>query len=479
MADFDDDEILALAGADSTQKSTKRKRSQRREPSEEPEEGEAFDDDIDEDDEDDGGAENEEELREIERWGDDLMGDDEDRRRLMAMTDLEREGVIAERAEKRQEVLDRLELRKKVFRERQHKQDSKEKDRRVSSRKFSERSKLSKYFSDLRRQRDEKTSKRSMRGSEAKRSDAMQYSDNEDEADDRSPPPEDYSRAEEVEEAKVTMEQIGTITLTRKELEGWAFTSFFAETVIGCFVRIGLGYDSEKRAQYRLAQISDVVDYHKPYYVETVLTKKALQCSHGRAKKVFTMDVVSNQAVTEQEFWRYVKTMEVEREQMVSPSMVAAKLEDLTRARNHILTSEELEGIVAAKQALQKTPHNIASEKIMLKRKLDEAIEQDDTEQVELLQAELQKLDEATEKRRGGAAKAEVKVSEKPAPTLETPEKRKPLSRITSFATIPEAPLATKPVVKPRRHKAGSSLNYMRIEEQVFANDPFLDSVVI
>lgn len=46
-------------------------------------------------------------------YGSDLMGDEEDRAKLMAMTELEREMILAERAEKRDEERERMKLLKR------------------------------------------------------------------------------------------------------------------------------------------------------------------------------------------------------------------------------------------------------------------------------------------------------------------------------------------------------------------------------
>ncbi|KAJ1557530.1 RNA polymerase-associated protein rtf1, partial [Cladochytrium tenue] len=100
-------------------------------------------------------------------------------------------------------------------------------------------------------------------------------------------------------EPALTLAQVASITVARNELAQWAYTRFFVDTVVGCFVRIGIGFDADKKPIYRLAQIVDIVDYHKPYYIESVLTKRAIQCLHGKARRVFTMDVASNHAVTE------------------------------------------------------------------------------------------------------------------------------------------------------------------------------------
>lgn len=52
---------------------------------------------------------------------------------------------------------------------------------------------------------------------------------------------------------------------------------------------------------YRVGRIDEVIDYHRVYKINGVPTKKALRVSHGKAQRVFLMDVVSNKPFTEVE----------------------------------------------------------------------------------------------------------------------------------------------------------------------------------
>jgi RNA polymerase-associated protein RTF1 len=97
--------------------------------------------------------------------------------------------------------------------------------------------------------------------------------------------------------------------LSRDLLEKWIETPYFDDAVrgsslfhlllthgnpIGCFARIGLGLDRNRQPSYRVVRIVEVVDYHRMYKVNTTPTKKALKVRHGKAEKIFLMDVVSN-----------------------------------------------------------------------------------------------------------------------------------------------------------------------------------------
>jgi RNA polymerase-associated protein RTF1 len=59
-------------------------------------------------------------------------------------------------------------------------------------------------------------------------------------------------------------------------------------------VRLLVGVGEDKVQKYRVAQVVDVVDYHRAYKLGTTMTKKALRLKHGKAEKVFLMDIISN-----------------------------------------------------------------------------------------------------------------------------------------------------------------------------------------
>jgi RNA polymerase-associated protein RTF1 len=51
-------------------------------------------------------------MEDIDEYGPDLYKDEEDRKRLQALPEVERERILAERSEERQRNLERLEVRK-------------------------------------------------------------------------------------------------------------------------------------------------------------------------------------------------------------------------------------------------------------------------------------------------------------------------------------------------------------------------------
>nr|KAJ3420398.1 RNA polymerase-associated protein rtf1 [Polyrhizophydium stewartii] len=158
----------------------------------------------------------------------------------------------------------------------------------------------------------------------------------------------------------VGLEEIRSIQITRDELERWTHASFFSKTVVGCFVRIGVGSDPTTREQvYRMAQILETPTYHRTYRLANTVTKTALKLAHGKAVKVFLMDIVSNGPFKE----------------------------------------EEIDEMIKRKKQLIKVPPNIASEKLRLRHELQVARERGDHSQVQALSDRIFELDQLSEQR--------------------------------------------------------------------------------
>lgn len=101
-----------------------------------------------------------------------------------------------------------------------------------------------------------------------------------------------------------TKEQLGKIRLSRHKLEKWVHSPFFKRTVIGCFVRIGIGMN-HGRSIYRIAEIVDVCETGKIYQLGHTRTNKGLRLRHGSSERVFRLEFVSNQVISfiESNYW--------------------------------------------------------------------------------------------------------------------------------------------------------------------------------
>ncbi|TRY86808.1 hypothetical protein DNTS_020529 [Danionella cerebrum] len=148
-------------------------------------------------------------------YGDDLMGDEEDRARLEQMTEKEREQELFNRIEKR-EVLKRRKC---------------EKSELLAKRQPLKTSEV--YSDDEEEEEDDDDDKSSVKSDRSSRSSSFDEEEEKEEAPPKSQP--------------VSLpDELNRIRLSRHKLERWCHMPFFSNTVTGCFVRIGIGNSSNK-----------------------------------------------------------------------------------------------------------------------------------------------------------------------------------------------------------------------------------------
>jgi len=245
-----DDEILALAGDSPVKSRTRSRRKRSRSASVSGDESNYSDATLS--DSDASLAE------EVESYGPDLIKDEEDRKYLANLPALEREMILSERANKKQILMERLEVKRKLKEGKKNKVSSSRHLTRHD--KLTEKEKKSESLSDLRRKREKKRSKMDY---EDKRSRAFSDSESED-------------NYEKEEQEVITLEELNSVRISRDELEKWVYTSFFNKTVIGAYARLGIGFDTNKNYIYRVTKILDVVDHHRTYKINRTTVKKAL-----------------------------------------------------------------------------------------------------------------------------------------------------------------------------------------------------------
>ncbi|MCP9264451.1 RNA polymerase-associated protein RTF1-like protein [Dirofilaria immitis] len=102
---------------------------------------------------------------------------------------------------------------------------------------------------------------------------------------------------------------LSRIRLSRFKISRIVHAPFFNKTVIGCFVRIGIGKNKEGRSVYRAAQVLDVVETAKVYQLENTRTNKGLKLKHGGEERVYRLEFVSNSEFTNQEFSKWYDAM--------------------------------------------------------------------------------------------------------------------------------------------------------------------------
>lgn len=369
-------------------------------------------------------------------YDDDLMGDAEDRARLEQMTEKEREQELFNRIEKREVLRRRFEIKKKLKtakkkeKEEKKKKQEEEQEKRKQSQVQDTQVVSMSHNKERRSKRDEKLDKKSQAMEELKAEREKKknktaellakreplktsevYSDDEEEEeedDDKSSVKSDRSSRsssfdeDEKEESPpksqpVSLpEELNRVRLSRHKLERWCHMPFFAKTVTGCFVRIGIGNSSSKPV-YRVAEIVDVVETTKVYQLGSTRTNKGLQLRHGADTRVFRLEFVSNQEFTENEFMKWKEAMIVAAMQVPTLDEITKKEQSIKEALNYKFNDKDIEDIVKEKDRFRKAPPNYAMKKTQLLKDKAMAEENGDGEKVKNIQDELNELEERAE----------------------------------------------------------------------------------
>uniref|UniRef100_A0A674B1N5 RTF1 homolog, Paf1/RNA polymerase II complex component n=1 Tax=Salmo trutta TaxID=8032 RepID=A0A674B1N5_SALTR len=357
-------------------------------------------------------------------YGEDLMGDEEDRARLEQMTEKEREQELFNRIEKREVLKRRFEIKKKLkTAKKKEKEEKKKKDeeeqKKRSSGHHEDRThqdlQVMSHNKERRTKRDEKLDKKSQAMEELKAEREKKktrtaellakrqplktsevYSDDEEEEEeedddkssvksDRSSRSSSYSEDEEKEETPPKSQpvslpdELNRIRLSRHKLERWCHMPFFQKTVSGCFVRIGIGNSSSKPV-YRVAEIVDVVETAKVYQLGTTRTNKGLQLQHGGDTRVFRLE------------FEHAASMQV-------PTLdeINKKEQAIKEACNYKFNDKDIEDIVKEKDRFRKAPSNYAMKKTSLLKDKAMAEESGEGDRAKEIQDQLNELEERAE----------------------------------------------------------------------------------
>ncbi|XP_069806583.1 RNA polymerase-associated protein RTF1 homolog [Dendropsophus ebraccatus] len=407
-----------------------------------PEEGEVSDSDSNSSSSSSDSDSSSEEEEFCDGYGDDLMGDEEDRARLEQMTEKEREQELFNRIEKREVLKRRFEIKKKLkTAKRKEKKEKKKKhdeeqEKKKQTQILESQAQVTSHNKERRSKRDEKLDKKSqameeLRAEREKRKNKTAeliarkqplktsevYSDDEEEEEDEksseksdrssrsSSSSDEEMETEEIPPKSLPVslpEELNKVRLSRHKLERWCHMPFFAKTVSGCFVRIGIGNHNSKPV-YRVAEITGVVETAKVYQLGSTRTNKGLQLRHGSDQRVFRLEFVSNQEFTESEFMKWKEAMFSANMQLPTLDEINKKEVTIKEAMNYKFNDQDIEEIVKEKERFRKAPSNYAMKKTQLlkdKAMAEEAGEQDRAKQIQDQLNELEERAEALDRQR-------------------------------------------------------------------------------
>lgn len=390
------------------------------------------DDDDDDDDASDGDGGSSD--REVDRSdesdvGDDLYKDEDDRKKLSEMTELQREMILSDRAAKKddKDILSKIASKREKGNVSRRETPPLPSSRMMSSTRSYDRSAakdgaLNELRAKRLKQRDPETQRELKEGSKSAGSGVLSKigkpnfsSSSHSESESRSRSDEDVEGLSEGEGIidsdddkimpgfeKPSFEDIQDITIPRSKLTKWFMEPFFEELIVGCFVRVGIGR-SKTGPIYRLCMVKnvDASDPDRLYKLDNKTTYKYLNVVWGNETSAarWQMAMVSDSPPLEEEFKQWVKEVERSGGRMLKRLDVVEKKQAMLKINNFVYSAATVKQMLEEKKSISRRPLNVAAEKDRLKRELEIAESKNDAAGVEKIQTKLQELEESRKSR--------------------------------------------------------------------------------
>jgi len=302
----------------------------------------------------------------------------EDRARLMAMTEVERESIIYER--------------KSRMRDKELKRKTLEQTRSVPGRTRPQKRSAASALHDIRARRSKS---QRVRQSEMARvgEEDEEYEDEEevsseafDESDDEfrmkgRKSKEDQRSVDKFElpvsRTLLDLKTVKELQIRRDGLEKIHAEAYFEKYVLGMFVKVSLGTSKNSGvAVYRMAEIVAFDTATSKYKFGSSYTTKKLVLAVGKDKNAIRLDMISNQSITEDEFKYWIKKMEEGKLHIVScEEAVQRKLDALAFRKDFKYTNDDITRMIEYHKQLDSTATNLATEITDLKLKKGRLIE--------------------------------------------------------------------------------------------------------
>lgn len=387
-------------------------------------------------------------------YDDNMMGDEEDQARLAQMTEKEREQELFQRVEQRELLQTRFEIEKKLRQElrkknKKHKEEkvkidakerSKERKKTVEGRmdKKTHAMNLLKAKRQAKFEREEKEKARMEQESSKDpedREDGDEGGDDDSEKNDRTrlklsdiysdddsgsdsgqrerrgrsssssssgsaseSDSDRKSRRSPVQVKKIqfinTAAELNKIRLSRHKLERFVHMPLFNETVVGCYVRIGIGNNGFGHPVYRVAEIVGVCETGKIYQLGTTRTNKGLKLRHVGNERVFRLEFVSNSDFSEKEFEYWKNGCDGKGIIMPTVDHIERKCKDIHKAVVYEFKEDDVEKIIREKERFKTNPYNYAMKKTQYMKEKEEAQQKGDEGLVQELDRKIQDLED-------------------------------------------------------------------------------------
>lgn len=201
------------------------------------------------------------------------------------------------------------------------------------------------------------------------------------------------------EEREIDVQDVNKARIGRTGFAKLCDYPSFEDTVIDCFVRVSLFDRDTGKNAYRVAQIKGIVQ-GKPYSLleGRRRTEKHLQLVQGKAERTFPMDLMSDGAITEAEFNRFKAQLDVDSMSLPSLSLVKRKSYDLRGLDARNFTEEELSAIIAKRNKDKVDTVGLHVRRQRLKAAREDAVLAGDQDEIWRIDKEIEHIDDLQRK---------------------------------------------------------------------------------
>ncbi|KAI0034796.1 hypothetical protein K488DRAFT_77018 [Vararia minispora EC-137] len=337
--------------------------------------------------------------------------DEEDKRRLLDMPEVEREAILAERKEEMQKMEDQRQVASLLQAQRAAAGvDSVSKAaKRQHTIRGATKEKSSK-LDELKAKRKAKDERRSRSSPRRDRSSSPMEMETEDEEDGQIGREEQEEERERrllgsfkpsLDDQPITIEDLAKVLLTRDLIARHCMAPWFEDYVKGSYVRYLIGNDHGQPI-YRICEILNLAtELVEPYKVNERFVDQQIDLKHGASVKSFPMDKVSNSPFTQREFDRLVRDCQVDKVKLPTRSTLEKKAVQMKKLATQVMTDSDISAMLQRKQSILggTMSHNaFIIKKSGLQQLRNMALKRNDRKEVMTLDAEIATLGASTPK---------------------------------------------------------------------------------
>ncbi|EIW79650.1 plus-3-domain-containing protein [Coniophora puteana RWD-64-598 SS2] len=294
--------------------------------------------------------------------------DEADRERLLEMTEIEREEILASRMEQLQRKQDSKNL-DALLKAQKAGADGSDSIVKAAKRQHAARGATKEKSSKLdelkakRRAKEQKkrTRTNSPKGDRDSSPMDMETSSGEEEDGQISKFEEDddmlrkFSRKskDDNNDEPITRYDLMAIRVSRDMLARHCLAPWFEDYVKGAWVRYLIGNEKDGQPVYRICEISGLaMNLTKPYKINDTLIDRAIELKHGKSVRAFNMDKVSNSDFPEKEWDRLKYACLTDHVAMPTRRAIEKKKEQMARLVSQRMTDSDITAMLARKNQL-------------------------------------------------------------------------------------------------------------------------------